>query len=96
MFSATAPPIEMETLTPPANAAANEADPASEVIVEMSRAVNATLAASISFVPSPSIEASTSTPIWFTDITPDPEAATPTPPAAATAAEPERTTAPIV
>ena len=91
-FEATATPMEMETPTMP-KAAAMEAAPATQEMVDVSRAVNVMLdaempARSVPDPPSPSMEASTSMPILFSTMTPEPEAAIPTmPPAMATEKE---------
>ncbi len=89
-------PIETETPAAPATETARLAAPANAVIVETSLAVREMLLASMPVAPSPVMDASTTTPIRLRATTPDPLPAMPAPAPPATAADPDRTTAPMV
>ena len=92
VLRARARPMETATPTVP-KAAATDAAPAKEWMLELSSARSVTLSALTVIVPRPlpSMTAATSTPTRFSANTPAPLAATPTVPPTATATEPANT-----
>jgi len=75
-------PMETDTPVSPAKEAAMEAAAASAEMVDVSSAARAMSVAEIPVAPSPSMDDSTSTPIQFSEKTPEPLTPTPTLPAA--------------
>ena len=95
VLRASATPIDTAMPAVP-KPAASEAAPASAVMTELSVARTVMPSAAMPTVPvlrSPLIEASTSTPIRFSDQTPEPAAPMPAVPEAPTATEPAKTSA---